>query len=136
MTPPGDRPPEPIPPSTLVWREVWGDVDVQGSDPPWPEGVARQLGIRLTNHGPSRWLSTGEGTGGVMIELEWRQNPWSSPVHPQWIELPAELGPGESRDFQIRVRRPVGTAMLIVEPHLQGVSGMNALGGPKWVRFL
>jgi len=136
VQPPGDRPPEPVPPSTLVWREVWGDLDVQGSDSPWPEGEARRLEIRLTNHGPSRWLATGRGTGGVMIELEWRQSPWGSPVKPRWIELPAEIGPGESRDFEIRVRRPVGAAMLIVEPHLRGVSGMNALGGPKWVRFL
>ena len=71
-----------------------------------------------------------------MIELEWRRNPWGPPVKPEWVELPAEIGPRESRDFEIRIRRPIGAAMLIVEPHLQGVSGMNALGGPKWVRFL
>ena len=48
----------------------------------------------------------------------------------------AVIGGYAPSDFEIRVRRPVGTAMLIVEPHLRGVSGMNALGGPKWVRFL
>jgi glycosyltransferase involved in cell wall biosynthesis len=136
LEPPGDQRPEPPPPSTLVWREVCGDLEVRGSDPPWPEGESRRLEIRLTNHGPVRWLGTGEGTGGVMIELEWRPDPWQPPVHPQWLELPAALAPGESRDFEIRVRRPLGTAMLIVEPHVQGVSGMNALGGPKWVKFL
>jgi len=136
LQPPGDLPPDPVPPSTLVWHQVSGDLDVEGSDPPWPEGEARRLRMRLTNHGPSRWLATGEGVGGVMIELEWRRNPWDSPVKPEWIELPAEIGPGQSREFEIRVRRPIGAAMLIVEPHLQGVSGMNVLGGPKWVRFL
>jgi len=136
IPPLGDLPPPTVPPSTLVWREVWGDLDVQGSDPPWPEGEARRLRMRLTNHGPSRWLRTGAGMGGVMIELEWRRNPWGPPVRPEWVELPTEIGPGESRDFEIRIRRPIGAAMLIVEPHLQGVSGMNALGGPKWVRFL
>jgi glycosyltransferase involved in cell wall biosynthesis len=136
IPPLGDLPPPTVPPSTLVWREVWGDLDVQGSDPPWPAGEARRLKMRLTNHGPSRWLRTGAGMGGVMIELEWRQNPWGPPVRPEWVELPTEIGPGESRDFEIRIRRPIGAAMLIVEPHLQGVSGMNALGGPKWVRFL
>lgn len=136
LDPPGDRPPEPRAPSTLMWREVCGNLEVEGSEPPWPEGSSRALKVRLTNHGPSRWLGTGEGTGGVMIELEWRRSPWDSPVHPRWIELPEEIAPGDSRDFEIRVRRPVGAAMLIVEPHVQGVSGMNALGGPKWVRFL
>lgn len=136
MESPGDRTPAPPAPSTLVWREVWGDVEVRGSASPWPEGESRELEIRLTNHGPSRWLATGVGQGGVMVELEWRESPWASPVEPRWIELPADLGPGRSRDFHVRVRRPLGAAMLVIEPHIQGVSGMNALGGPKWVRFL
>ena len=136
MQPLGDKAPEPLAPSTLVWRELSGSLEVRGSDPPWPEGEARNLEIRLTNHGPSRWLPTVAGQGGVMIELEWRQSPWRPPDSQQWIELPAEIGPGEWRDFEIRIRRPVGAEMLVVEPHLEGVSGMNVLGGPKWVRFL
>ena len=71
-----------------------------------------------------------------MIELDWRQSPWADPLRSHWIELPGDLDPGESRDFEIRLRRPLGTGMLVIEPHLQGVSGMNALGGPKWVKFL
>ena len=71
-----------------------------------------------------------------MIELDWRASPWAEPMRCRWIELPADLDPGESRDFEIRLRRPLGSAMLVIEPHLQGISGMNALGGPKWVKFL
>ena len=136
LPPPGEGTPSLAPPSTLVWRQVWGELDVQGGEPPWQEGQARDLDIHLTNHSSARWLPTGEGTGGVMIELEWRPDPWSGPMEPRWIELPAAIGPGESRSFQIRVRRPLGAGMLVVEPHLQGVSGMNALGGPRWVKFL
>jgi len=136
LDPPGDRVPEPPPPSSLIWREMWGALEVEGGDPPWPEGEARRLSVRLTNHGPARWLATVAGTGGVMVELEWRQSPWTSAMEPIWIELPDDLDPGTSREFEVRLRRPLGAAMLVVEPHLQGVSGMNALGGPKWVRFL
>ena len=31
------------------------------------------------------------------------------------------------------MRRPLGVRFLIVEPHLLGVAGFNALGGPSWV---
>jgi hypothetical protein len=136
LSPPGDRRPTPAPPSTLVRHEVAGDLEVVGSDPPWPVGEARRLRLRLTNHGPGRWLATGAGDGGVMIELEWRPDPWSEPLAPAWIELPTDLEPGESRQFDCRIRRPPRANMLVVEPHLAGVSGMYALGGPKWVRFL
>ena len=81
-------------------------------------------------------LATGMGTGGVMIELHWRRSPWTPALRSSWIDLPRDLAPGESKQFEVTLRRPLGASMLVVEPHLQGVSGFNALGGPKWVRFL
>lgn len=135
LEPPGESPPQPEPPSSLVWRELWGDLTVEGSEPPWPEGEARRLRLRVRNHGPARWLATGTGTGGVMIELHWRQSPWTPASRASWIDLPHDLAPGESKQFELTLRRPLGASMLVVEPHLQGVSGFNALGGPKWVRF-
>lgn len=131
----GAAPPRLPPPTSLVWRELWGELQVRGSEPPWPEGDARTLKIRLTNHGPARWLATARGTGGVMLELQWRRDPWSPAVTASWIDLPRDLEPGEGRDLETRLRRPPAAAMLIIEPHLQDIAGFNALGGPTWVRF-
>lgn len=136
LAPPGDLSPAREPPSTLVWHQVAGDLEVEGTDPPWAVGEPRRLHLRVTNRGRNRWLATAAGEGGVMIELEWRPDPWGEPSKTDWIELPVDMNPGESRSFDIRLRRPVGAAMLIIEPHVAGVSGMYALGGPRWVRFV
>jgi glycosyltransferase involved in cell wall biosynthesis len=130
-----ERPTYP-PPTTLTWRSISADLEVEGSEPPWPEGVARDLEIRLVNHGPARWLATRRGRGGVMVQVHWRNDPWSQERSADWVYLPHELESGESYDCTIRTRRPVGASMLVVEPHLKGVAGFNALGGPKWMRFL
>ncbi len=124
------------PPTTLIWRSISADLEVEGSETPWPEGVARDLDIRLVNHGPARWLATRRGRGGVMVQIHWRDDPWSQERSADWVYLPHELDPGESYDCTIRTRRPLGASMLVVEPHLKGVAGFNALGGPKWMRFL
>lgn len=136
LRPPGECRPRPEPPTSLIWRQLWGDLEVQSGASPWPEGEARRLRVKMINHGPARWLATAAGTGGVMIEIQWRQSPWAAALRALWVDLPQSLEPGESKEFEVTVRRPVGASMLVVEPHLQGVAGFNALGGPKWVRFL
>ena len=136
LEPPGYEPPDLRPPTTLVWRQIEADIEVSGSEPPWHEGEMRQLRVRLTNHGPARWLATGQGTGGVMVQVHWRENPWATEQSADWIYLPHDMNASETCDFEIEIRRPVGASMLVVEPHLKDVAGFNALGGPKWVRFL
>jgi glycosyltransferase involved in cell wall biosynthesis len=124
------------PPSTLVWRQIAAELHVDGGRPPWPEGSSRKLRIRLVNHGPARWLATIRGTGGVMVQIHWRVDPWSEEQNAEWIYLPHDIEPGESYDCEISTRRPIGASMLVIEPHLKGIAGFNALGGPKWLRFL
>ena len=108
----------------------------------WPWKVVNRLGRKARRDAfacarpARRTLATGMGTGGVMIELHWRRSPWTPALRSSWIDLPRDLAPGESKQFEVTLRRPLGASMLVVEPHLQGVSGFNALGGPKWVRFL
>lgn len=136
LEPVGPRPPNLDPPSTLVWRRISADLVVEGSDPPWVEGGARALSVRVTNHGSARWLPTRSGAGGIMVKVHWRSDPWSDEINESWVELPHELGPGESYSWSIRTRRPPGASMLVVEPHVQEIAGFNSLGGPQWVRFL
>ncbi|MEJ2084542.1 MAG: glycosyltransferase, partial [Acidobacteriota bacterium] len=123
-------------PSTLVWRQISAELVVEGSDPPWVEGRARVLNVRVVNHGPARWLATRSGAGGIMVKVHWRSDPWSDERNESWVELPHALGPGESYSWSIQTRRPPGASMLVVEPHVKEIAGFNSLGGPKWVRFL
>ncbi len=132
LEPPGEAASEPRAPSTLVWHRVPGELEVEGAAAPWPEGEARRLEIRLLNRGPARWLATRHKPGGVMVELHWRRSPWHPPVAARWLELQRDLEPGGERTFELEVRRPPRHALLVVEPHLQGVAGFNALAGPSW----
>ena len=71
-----------------------------------------------------------------MIELQWRADPWSPAVRDRWIDMPRALEPGGTWETEVIERRPLGADMIVIEPHLDGVAGFNALGGPKWLRFL
>ena len=107
-----------------------------GGDLPWKEGERRRLHVRLTNDGVARWLPAAEGVGGVAIAIEWRRDRRSEILESRRIDLPTELGPGASRELEVRIRRPVGGSTLAIEPRIQGVSGMATLGGPRWTRSL
>ena len=71
-----------------------------------------------------------------MVQVHWRDDPWSEERNAAWIDLPVDVCPGQSHRCEIVLRRPLRASMLVVEPHLRGVAGFNALGGPKWVKFL
>jgi glycosyltransferase involved in cell wall biosynthesis len=133
--PPGDCPATPDPPSSLVWREIAGQLEVEGADLPWPEGQMRQLQFRLRNYGPARWLPTREPVAGVCLDLEWRRTPWSPAIEQQRVALPSPLDPGAGRSLEVSVRRPLGGAMLAVRARVQGSAGGEELGGPRWVGF-
>ncbi len=134
--PPGDRPPQVAPPTSYLWRGLSGLVEVEGAEAPWPEGTARRLTIRLTNGGPARWLAARNEFGGLMIELKWRKSPWHPPLAASWVMLGRDLEPDETRALEVEIRRPVGSGVLIVEPHARGVAGFYALGGPYWYRVM
>ena len=121
-------------PSTLTWRRLAGELEVEGADGPWPEGERRRLKIRLRNDGFGRWLKTRhKNLGGVWVEIHWRSHLRQPDVGTQWIKLQRDIAPGESIELEAEVRRPLDVRYLIVEPHLLGVAGFNAQGGPNWV---
>ncbi|MFQ5351258.1 MAG: glycosyltransferase family 4 protein, partial [Thermoanaerobaculia bacterium] len=135
LQPPGDLAAQMPAPSSLVWRRLAGDLEVEGAEGPWPEGERRRLRLRLRNHGFGRWLRTREkNLGGVWVELHWRGHLRQPDMSTQWLPLQRDIGPGEGVELEVEVRRPLGVKFLIVEPHLLGVAGFNALGGPSWVR--
>jgi hypothetical protein len=133
LHPPGDRPVHSPRPTSLVWRQLTGALEVEGLDMPWPAGAARLIRIRLRNTGFARWLSADRGPGGVMIELHWRAQLADQGAGRQWLELPRDLRPDESIELKVRLRRPNENAnFLIIEPHVKEVGGFNTIGGPHW----
>ncbi len=134
--PPGDAPVEVEPPTSLVWSRLPGDLEVRGAEPSWRVGQARTLTIRLANRGFARWLSTERGAGGVVVKIEFRGPDDGAVGEGSWAPLLPDLDPGQSEELRAVVRRPVGAARIIVEPHVIGRSGLGALGGPVWTAHL
>ena len=134
LEPPGDAAFEMASPSSLTWRRLSGNLEVLGAEGPWPEGERRRLRVQLRNDGFGRWLRTREKRlGGVWVELHWRSHLRQPDRGTRWLPLQRDLAPGEAVEMEIEIRRPLGVRYLIVEPHLLGVAGFNALGGPSWV---
>ncbi len=106
---------------------------MKGWDEHWPVGARRRLTIELANTGLSRWLATSHDPGGVLVELQWRDEPWGETISQDWVQLATDLDPGESRTMEIELRRPLGAGALIVEPHVKGIAGFNKLGGPRQI---
>ena len=83
-----------------------------------------------------RWLPSHELPGGVIFEVQlfvdgenrWRGRPW--------LSLPAALEPGESRRFELALRRPLGPARLLIKPTVQLAEGHRPLGDWAWDGWL
>lgn len=133
MEPPGEKPAHMPPPTSLLWRDLPGEIDVTGAEGPWPEGERRELEVDLTNRGLARWLPTKEQPGGVHLSLEWRLEIGGSALEEHWNELPKSLDRDQTHRFVVAMRRPRGSRYLVVEPHIKSLSGMTAFGGPSWV---
>jgi hypothetical protein len=131
LEPPGDSPAWEPAPSTLIWRQLPGELTVEGWDEKWPVGARRHLAIGLRNTGLSRWLATRHDPGGVLLELQWRTQAWGETLSQEWISLPTDLDPGAERTLHAELRRPPGATALVVEPHVKGIAGFNKLGGPR-----
>jgi hypothetical protein len=132
-------PPEPAkavaaPPTTLFCRDLPGEIEVEGVDGPWPAWQQRMLGIRLENQSSANWLPAEEGTGGVVLAVHWRSSLADPAQEETWLPLQRLLAPGESQRFEITLRKPEGCSILVIEPHIQGISGFSARGGPAWVK--
>ena len=120
-------------PTTLLWRDLPGQIEVSGAEAPWAEGERRDLRVDLTNRGVARWLATKEVPGGVQLTVEWRSEIGGPALEDQQRELPRDLAEGDKHEFRFTLRRPPGTRFLVIEPHIDKLSGLSAFGGPAWV---
>jgi glycosyltransferase involved in cell wall biosynthesis len=135
-----ERPSLAPPPSSLIWDDLGGTIEVEGADLPWPPGERRRLRVRLANRGFARWLAGESGPGGVALAVrlfvdgpEGRRDLLEDR---HWPALQRDLHPGGETVFETEVRRPAGPATLRIEPHVLGWRGMSELGGPSWERVL
>jgi glycosyltransferase involved in cell wall biosynthesis len=132
LEPGGDAPARVPAPTTLTSGAVVGELRVEGTEPPWPEGERRRLRLILTNRGPARWLGARRGPGGVAVEVRLIGTGGDLRAGRPWLALPRDLAAGQGAELEIAVRRPPGSARLEVEPKVVGGAGFGALGGPVW----
>ena len=123
---------EPEPPTSMAWKTLPGELEVQGAEPPWPEGERRKLRIRLANRSAARWLAGERLDGGVAIEVQVLADGHNLRADHRWIGLPVDLEPGEEFVFNFELRRPMGPVRLRVLPHVLGFTSFPDLGGPVW----
>lgn len=132
LAPPARRRREAALPSSLAWSELPGSLEVRGHEAPWAGGERRRIGFRLTNEGPARWLAGGSGPGGVVVQVTLMDAERRVLEEHPWVPLPADLAAGESEEFEIALRRPLGPVLLHIEPHVVGNRGFWGLRGPWW----
>jgi len=125
------------PPTSIAWGDLPGEIEVAGADLPWAEGERRTIGIRLVNRGFARWLAGDRGPGGMAVVVKLLVG-WHDLLAEggRWLPLPRDLKPGEEIRLTTEIRRPLGPARLLVEPHLFGGGRLSLLGGPSWEREL
>lgn len=123
---------DPAPPTSMAWKDLPGELEVQGAEVPWAAGERRKLRIRFANRSVARWLAGERLNGGVAIEVQVLVNGQNLRADHRWIGLPVDLDPGEEFVFDFALRRPLGPVRLRVLPHVLGFTSFPDLGGPVW----
>ncbi len=134
--PPRRRPPRFPAPTSLTWGWLPGRIEVEGCDPPWPDGERRSIELVVANTGFATWLAGRNQDGGVVLEPQlWSGGRDLFRGRP-WIPLPRDLPPGDACRIPIGLRRPIGRARLRFEPHLFGGGSMTLCGATAFDREL
>jgi hypothetical protein len=120
-----------------VWQPLEGELEVEGIEN-WRPGERRRLRVRLRNTGRACWQPGTDPFGGVALAVRFLDPSGASLRRSgAWLPASREIGPGESFEWQVDLRRPAadhpsGALRLIVEPQIFGRGRMAQVGGPVW----
>jgi len=115
LAPPGDRAATPPPPSSALHRDGSGEIRVEGIDE-WRPGRRGHLAIEIRNTSGDRWLPSREIPGGVIFEVQLWEGDRDVYDGRPWLVLEREMAPGESRRFELELRRPLEDGGLLIKP--------------------
>jgi glycosyltransferase involved in cell wall biosynthesis len=125
--PPGDRIPVPPPTSCSLYPRGRGEIRVEGIEG-WAPGERRRLGITVTNASRQRWQPSHVAPGGVMFELQLWEGRRDLHRGRPWLSLPSPLDPGESRSWEVVLRRPRRACWFLVKPTIAMEDGNRPFG--------
>jgi hypothetical protein len=125
--PPGDRVPAPPPTSCALYPRGSGEIRVDGIAG-WAAGERRRLAITVTNTSRHRWQPSHVAPGGVMFELQLWEGARDLHRGRPWLSLPSPLDPGESRSYEVVLRRPRRACWFLVKPTIAMEDGNRPFG--------
>ncbi len=112
-------------PTSLTWTRPAAELRFVASDSSdeqvslrWDPGTRRTFVVRLTNTGFCRLLAGRRGAGGIALAIALLDGSGCELEHRPWLRLPRDLDPGESYDFEIELRRPLGAVRLSITAHV------------------
>ncbi|REK08576.1 MAG: glycosyltransferase [Acidobacteria bacterium] len=115
-------------PTSLTWGELQCSLSLSGLDG-WRPGELRTLELLVRNDGFATWLPSSAGPGGLMLEVDLRDEHGDAWGPRRWPGLSRRLDPGSTWRVRLPLRRPLAAARLEIEPHLVGGVGLRALRG-------
>ena len=129
LEPPGDLDACPPPPSSALHPRGTGEIRVEGLEG-WRPGERRTLAVTIANRSHDRWRSSRDVPGGVLFEIQlWAQGRDRYRGRP-WLTLDRALDPGESRRFEVALRRPLADegGRLLIKPTVVLAGGNRPYG--------
>jgi glycosyltransferase involved in cell wall biosynthesis len=135
LEPPGAAPPAPPPGSSLVTSRAAVAIAVAGLDG-WRAGERRRLTVRIENRSRAEWLASHEMPGGILFEVQLWEAGVDLWLGRPWLKLQAPLGPGAAIELPLELRRPLGTARLLVKPKIVTEQGHRPFADGVFDRWL
>lgn len=127
--------PRPGPGTTALHVRVPGRIEVACATE-WAAGERRRLEVQVTNVGKQRWLPSQANPGGVIFEVQFLSGGRDLYAGRRWLTLPHPLDAGESRAFELELRRPEGAARLLIKPMILLAEGHRPLGAWEWDQWV
>ena len=135
LEPPGPLPPAVPPKTSLATSRAAIAIEVAGLDG-WPPGERRTLDVRIANRSGASWLASHELPGGIIFEVQLWVDGVDLWLGRPWLKLQAPLTPGAAIVLPLVVRRPLGSARLLVKPKIVTEAGHRPFADGVFDRWL